>query len=322
VADPNTHVGLSQSSSESGIADDLAAFGEALRDALRPIHMEHATSPITPPVPSGAFPSRGFGLPFVVVLDASRLRDDVLGACRRQCRTTLITAANTGDHRLFAAEHVIDEVLEHAPRWCQETGVELDAFLTRWQEEYLPVIRVVDVDGALLEMLSPGERARVERHRCVDPDDVPSITLAILLQGLYLSHDSQALWAVYGDRLDLAVHERWLQLLQAGSDARQLAEFGNLSVALTEALGTVSVAGVRRLMKATSPLILAPLLIAIGIAIARTSSQSRRRFLDATTEVARVLLETHTIQRQLATSFTDAIPADPAGSTSRRRCRR
>ena len=311
VADQSNHVGPAQASAESSIPDDLAAFGEALRDALRPIHMEHATSPIAPPGPSGAFPSRAFGLSFVVVLDASRLRDDVLGACRRQCRTTLITAANTGDHRLFAAEHVIDEVLEHAPRWCQEAGVEVDAFFARWQEEYLPVIRVVDVDDDLLEMLSPDERVRVERHRCIDPDDVPSVTLAILLQGLYLSHDALALWAVYGESLDLAVHERWLQILQDGSDARQLAEFGNLSAALSQALFTSSVAGLRRLMKATSPLILAPPLIAIAIAIARIPSESRRRLLDATTQAMRVLAETRLIQRQLSSSFVEALPADP-----------
>lgn len=312
MVDPHTHVRLSHSSSASATADEIAAFGEALRNALLPIHIEHATTPITPPGPSGAFPSRPFGVPFVIVLDASRLRDDVLGACRRRCRTTLITAANTGDYRLFAAEHVIDEVFEHAPRWCQEKGVELDAFLTRWHEEYLPVIRIAAVGPALLEMLDADELARVEHHRRVDPDDLPSITLAILLQGLYLSNDSEALRAVYGDRLDLAVHQRWLQLLQAGSDARQLAEFGHVSLTLTEALGTAAVAGVRRLVKATSPWILAPLLIAIGLAVARMSSESRRRLLEGTTDAARAFVETHTIQRHLAASFTDATPARPS----------
>ena len=303
---------ITAGTTDPAVTDDLAAFGDALRKSLLAIHQEHSRTPIKTPGPTGAFPSRVYGLPFIVVVDASRLRNDVLRRCTHRSRTTLITAANTGDYRLFAAQHVVDEVFEHAPRWCHEKGVELGAFLACWEQEYLPVIRVVDVSPSLLAMLNAGERGRVEEHRAEDADDVPSLTLAILLEGLYLSNDFPALRAVYGDRFAPAVHHRWVQLLQAGSDARQLAEFGHVGLTATNAIGAAASAGVKRLVTATSPWIIAPVVLAAAIALTHMSSQSRRKLLDGTWEAVGVLAETHALQQHLASSFTEATPVGPS----------
>jgi hypothetical protein len=143
------------------------------------------------------------------------LRRDRPVRFHRGSRTTLITAADTGDYRLFAAEHVIDEVFEHAARWCQETASSLtrssgDGMRSICRSsESLPLAQLYSRCSAMTS--EPASNVT----RCVDPDDVSAITLAILLQGLYLSNDSEALWAVYGDRLDLA-YDRGVRVRSEG----------------------------------------------------------------------------------------------------------
>ena len=176
-------------------------------------------SDIGGPDESGTFPWSWFPPAGVVVVDANALRSDVLYGCRKGRRTTLVTAANEGLLRLYAAAHVVEEVAEHYVRWAADGPVSASAFWQRWQEEYLPLLRIVEVPTGLL---STAETRRVERLAAVDPDDVPSVTLTLLFGGFFLSEDARACRAVYGEATSAGQRRQWLEVLQAGGDAGQL----------------------------------------------------------------------------------------------------
>ncbi len=57
-----------------------------------------------------------------------------------------------------------------------------DLFLSTWLTEYLPLIRVIPPHPSHLAMLSPAEAQRIRALAGKDPDDVPSATLALLLE--------------------------------------------------------------------------------------------------------------------------------------------
>ncbi len=90
-------------------------------------------SDIGGPDESGTFPWSWFPPAGVVVVDANALRSDVLYGCRKGRRTTLVTAANEGLLRLYAAAHVVEEVAEHYVRWAADGPVSASAFWQRWQ---------------------------------------------------------------------------------------------------------------------------------------------------------------------------------------------
>jgi predicted nucleic acid-binding protein len=146
----------------------------------------------------------------------------VIRACRTG-RTVLITAANAGAIRLYAASHVIDEVAEHTERWARESGdLSPAAFRARWEDEYLPLVRVIEDERLSEELLGHEERARLHRLAEVDPDDVPSAILALALGAFFLSEDRRAVQAVYGDCADLGEHRNWLAMLRSGGNAGEL----------------------------------------------------------------------------------------------------
>jgi hypothetical protein len=93
---------------------------------------------------------------------------------------------------------VYPEVAEHAGDSTAGGPVTRAAFLRRWVAEYLPLIRTVAIGEGHLGWLSPAELARVQHlaRPDQDPDDVPSATLALLLQAFFLSGDRKALRAV------------------------------------------------------------------------------------------------------------------------------
>jgi predicted nucleic acid-binding protein len=248
------------------------------------------------------------------VADACRLRDDLLYACRQRQRTSLVTAANEGDLRLFCARHVVLEVVEHAPRWAREGNVALEDFLTRWRDEYLPVIRVVEGDDELVAMLDPIERERIEQLRHVDSDDVASAALAMLLEAFYLSRDTRALRAAYGDRLNLDQHESRLEMLQVGSDAGQLARMGRAALALTGGLSTSARVAVKRLVRATGPWVIISLVGLVSIAAVRTSAERRRRLLDTGSAALQVLTDTYRARAHLLSRLRRATPDAPSWS--------
>lgn len=204
---------------------------EAIQSMLAMAHRHNAKAAIEGPDEHGAFPAShgrawGLGTEGVppLVLDANPLRGDVIRACRNG-RTVLVTAANAGALRLYAASHVIEEVAEHAERWAWESGdVSLATFQTCWEEEYLPLVRVIEDEWLSEELLGGEERARLCRLIGVDPDDAPSVILALSLDAFFLSEDRRAVQAVYGEEIDLSTQRSWLARLRSSGDAGELAK--------------------------------------------------------------------------------------------------
>ena len=95
-------------------------FAGLLRGAVVSMHKDSAVAPIRFPGPEGAFPADILLRPPPVVVDANVLRNDIRRACRTGQRTVLVTAANAGFIRLFCAEHVYDEVIEHSGDWTAD----------------------------------------------------------------------------------------------------------------------------------------------------------------------------------------------------------
>ena len=90
-----------------------------VRGAVAEMHKYSTVAPIRFPDPGGAFTGDILLRPPPVVVDANVLRNDILYACRTGRRTVLVTAANAG-LRLFCAEHVYEEVIEHSSDWAAE----------------------------------------------------------------------------------------------------------------------------------------------------------------------------------------------------------
>jgi predicted nucleic acid-binding protein len=204
---------------------------ETLRQLLRTWHQEAAGKPIAHADAAGEFPQAAVARPPSIVLDANVLHDDILYACRRGGRTTLITAANQQAVRLYCAEHVVEEVEEHALEWCREKGEDVSAFLATWSTTYVPLIRVVTSPPE--DLLLPDEADRVKKLNSFvggDPDDVPSTVLAIRLGAVYLTKDSRAAKAAYGMRRDPEELKQWLDILRAGGNAGQLGVMFEVSV--------------------------------------------------------------------------------------------
>jgi hypothetical protein len=211
-----------------------------------------------------------------VVVDANILRNDVLRFCRTGQRTVLVTAANAGLLRMFCAEHVYEEVIEHSSEWTATGPITRDRFLRAWLLEYLPLLRIVKISEGQLGWLDPDELARVLDLSAKDPDDVPSAVLALLLQSFFLSNDGPALRAVYGDT-DLSEHRRWVDLLKAGGDAGELEKHFTLALNLVTLAGKGIVGGARRVVDAPSPWILIPVALLLAGAYLTASDQAKQR---------------------------------------------
>jgi hypothetical protein len=108
--------------------DSPEDFARLLRNMVKNKHKASMVVPVRFPGPEGAFPGDILLRPPPVVVDANVLRNDIL----RACRTVLSTAANAGLLRLFCAEHVYLEVIEHSGDWTGGGPVTRDAFLCRW----------------------------------------------------------------------------------------------------------------------------------------------------------------------------------------------
>jgi predicted nucleic acid-binding protein len=196
----------------------MSGVDRPLRVFMAELHGKRSERPIVSADGRGLFPDAAVGDVPPVVVDANTLRNDVLYGCAHGDQaTTLVTAANSGFIRLFCARHVLDEVVEHHARWAHEKGVPIEAFVSLWDRHYAPLLRLVaEVPDGLL---GPEESRRVEELRQVDPDDIPSVTLALLLEAFYLSEDGPATTAVYGREHPSEELRAWRRVLQAGGDA-------------------------------------------------------------------------------------------------------
>lgn len=272
------------------------------------MHKANAVAPIRFPSPQGAFPGDILLRPPPVVVDANVLRNDILRACRTGQRTVLVTAANAGLLRLFCAEHVYREVIEHSGDWTVGGPVTRDAFLRRWLLEYLPLIRVVPIEEGHLSWLDPAELARI-RHLAQpsqDPDDVPSAVLALLLEAFFLSEDGDPLRAVHG--IVPPRHREWVSILKAGGDAGELGKTVALAVNLTALAGHGLASTARRVAVATSLW----LLVAAGLGAAwwylKRPASTRQRVASIAGSVLNCALGAVIAYQEVQDQFTNAAP--------------
>jgi len=287
-------------------------FALSLRAALFDMHVRSSKEPIRLPALSGAFPADFLLRPPPVVADANRLRDDILYACGHRQRTVLVTAANSGLLRLFCAQHVVDEVVEHSASWTRGSGVSQTLFLRRWLLEYLPVIRAIPPDAALVGLLDPDEAARIGELSVVDPDDVPSATLALLLEAFYLSNDTDALHAVYGRDAELSEHTKWLEVLKAGGDAGELGRMFQLAVNVVGLLGSGVTSAVRRLVTAVGPWSLVPLGLLAVLFFTRASGATKQRVKSAAASTGTFLLQMYAAHQEVLLRFQHVAPTVPS----------
>jgi len=245
-----------------------------------------------------------------IVADANRLGNDILYACRRDQRTTLVTAANAGLFRLFCAQHVIDEVWEKSAEWTQGSPVSRAAFLRCWLTEYLPLIRVVR-EPLPDDLFTPAEFARIAELARVDPDDVPSAKLALALGAFHLSDDRPALRAVYGLQLDLAEHHAWVEALKAGGDAGELRNLLRGAVALAVVFGGGLAAGVKRMVAALGPWIVVIAAAAGVVVVSRISAETRRRLKGVVIAAGESLAQAYLAHAEVSARFGRAAPRVP-----------
>lgn len=198
---------------------------QVIRDLLRTQARTRAVLDMPQVGEFGLFPPAG---PFSgdvrpVVVDANWFRNDVFRVCRYGEPTVLLTCAGEDFLRPFVAPHVMLEVEEHAEEWAAQGGVDVGQFRAVWREYYQPLLRVAEPDP---ELLTGDECARIEVLRAVDPDDIPSVILALLLRAPYVSSDRRAVTAVYGARRKGRGPDRLLDLLASSGTSGQLTEFG------------------------------------------------------------------------------------------------
>ena len=283
-------------------------FAGLLRCMVADMHKDSAVAPIRFPGPQGAFPEDILLRPPPVVVDANILRNDIRRACRTGQRTVLVTAANAGCIRLFCAQHVHDEVIEHSGDWTATGPVTRTDFLRVWLLEYLPLIRVVPVGDERRAWLAPAELARVSRlaEPGQDSDDVPSAVLALLLGAFFLSGDGKPLRAVYGDA-DLSGHHKWVDMLKAGGDAGQLGKTLTMAANLTALAGHGLFTGARK-VAATSPWVL----VAAGLGAAwwylSRPASTRQQFTSAAMSVLACAAEAAAAYQEVRDQFASFAP--------------
>ncbi len=252
----------------------------------------------------------GEALPLVV--DANVLRNDIGYVCRTGRLTTLLTGTNTRVFRLFCAQHVYDEVEEHAVEWAGEMGLEPDAYVSVWRENYVPLVRRVWTD-AMESMLSPTERLRVDRLRSLlDIDDVPSAVLALATGAFFVSEDGNPHETVYGRKLSAGERRAWLLILHAGGDSAELTRLTGFTAAVP-GFAFMGAAYVVQRLWAFSPTVLFGA-AALTAALAMRVPRERYRAIGKAALTALSTLSTHVYEPQYEAlkRFRSALPPFPS----------
>jgi hypothetical protein len=150
-------------------------------------------------------------------------------------------------------------------RWAHESGISNAAWQARWEAEHRPLVRELHDEDLSPELLDPVECERVARLAAVDPDDVPSVILSLVLGAFFLSEDSRAVRAVFGSGVDLEAHLEWLEVLRAGGDAGELVR----SIFVTMGAPFAGVAELFSLSRWLAQRFSPWLPVSLGVAIAR-----------------------------------------------------
>jgi hypothetical protein len=260
-------------------------FGTALSRSLairmRSHHLENASKPIEGPNKDGAFPNSELTSVPPIVADTDDLQRDLVRACRNDERTILINAANSKSIRIFCAEHVLDEVERQEDECADRANVPVSAIRARWERDYLPLLRLVDVRNVFLD---PNEAERIALlddgpDHLRDSSDVPTAILALQLGAFVLSTDKKVLWAVYGQDADLHRHDAWVSVLRGAGDAAYLEEL-NHSTEVAMAMATMGAfEGLKWIWQNISPLAVGLLAAGAGYATYRASPETRKSAL-------------------------------------------
>lgn len=287
--------------------------GAAVDAMLTAMHGHASAAPLEVPSADGVFPAAAIVQPRPLVGDTNFLGGDVGYACRKGQRTALISATNAKVFRLFCAQHVVDEVVEHRGLWSghERTTVTSVQFLERWHHEYQRMIRVVPDDGIPPEWFSPAERDRLAQLEIDDADDIPSAKLALATRGLYLSKDRDALRAAYGAAADLIDHEEWLARLMAGSDAAELMRMLRGAGTLTYAAGHGAFSGARWVYERLGDV---SILLGAGAALLIWQwlrQPSRASLREGATKTIELVVTIGLEQREREEHYLRALPAVP-----------
>lgn len=202
---------------------DSPAARDAVLSMLRDAHRRNRAAPVTAPDEYGLFPPATLPEVFPVVVDANAFRDDLLRVAAGKGRTLMLNAANSGVLRLFCAPHVLQEVDRHLAEWSAQRALDPATVRAAWESNVAPLLRCVEVPDGLTTAVEQdrldflGQPPETNRDYC-DPDDVPTATLAVLLNAALLSRDKAPLRAVYGEHRDHLAHAQWLGQLRAVGD--------------------------------------------------------------------------------------------------------
>jgi predicted nucleic acid-binding protein len=263
--------------------DDLR---ERVEELLAKTHAKNSEAPTKYADQAGAFVESiieaVFGEAFPIVPDANVLRGNIGHMCRNGRRPVLLTGANTRTFRLYCAEHVLDEVVEHAEQWASDLKIAHDIYIKCWERDFLPNLRLVRTTD-LRRLLSPEERARIDA--LPDRDDVPSATLSLCLGAFYLTEDADARFAVYGEEADAEERKRWLDPLRCGGNAGELQKL----MVIASAVPVLPIAGLwtfGRWLYDKSPWVLA---IAAALGLFAASRVKREKYVDAGAILGEVL---------------------------------
>jgi hypothetical protein len=296
-------------------AAELREVTASIRSVLKQLHIRASGSVIVLPDAAGAFPMAMLTNVPPVVVDANTLRNDVLYSCTHDGRrTTLTNAASAGLLRPFCAAHVLNEVVEHHREWAEQEHVPVDDFVACWNQQYAPLLRVIE--EVPTGLLTAEEQIRIDALHSEDPDDVPSATLALLIQGFYLTTDRRARAAVYGVDATSEELRGWLSVLQAGGDAGLLGAQFEFTMVVTELLGHAARSLFDRLTRELPTwlrlMIVAGLVAAGGYLARRSSAETRDRFargLDQLMGLAVAAREVYDVAVEQLRAVTPAVPS-------------
>jgi hypothetical protein len=286
---------------------------DAIRGYIRNAHAQSEIAPVVYPDQNGAFPGSFFngllrGESLLVVPDTNVLLGDIGRAFRTGRRTVLISAANSGALRLFCAQHVHEEIIDHSEEWAPRYGATRSAYLDLWDKEYLPQMRTVEASDVPADFLTPLERARVDALGA--SLDVPSVILSLALGAFYLTKDRPARRAVYG--VDAAAEEldTWLLAIMDGGEAneREKMVVAALTVPALAIGGAVYLVGS---LGKVSPWIYVPIGGLAALLLSRTSSDTYRKIGDGLREAGSLFLEVYRPYSEALDRFRQMAPAIP-----------
>ena len=284
---------------------------DLIRDLLRSVHVDGArTAIVGADDVTGAFPdAHGFsGGVQPLVIDANWLRGDVLHACKHGRQTVMLTAANQNVVHLYCAPHVVDEVEEHYVEWTDGKNVSAAEFVSCWQQQYLPLLRVVAPPDGLL---NGSEAARIDALQLLDSDDVPSACLALLLEAPFISADGRAVRAVYGPEHAVRKQTELLALLRDASDVGQLRQVATMA-AFVPAAPVYALARLVGLIARTAPVLFLPLGLTVLWAGSRIPSSTRRQVAEVVGRTAQMAGHAMAFYVDLRKRIDAATPPQPS----------